>query len=137
MGTRRIETWNVSRGVSAFARSVMMASLSAMTSLHKPEIFSVRYLVEVVVPWICRGVVSRHRWPGHGFVAYLQMTRARTDPDGRGGKSAQMRELAFLEVFRCGSRPATELADTLVEIAPKGISPVHFTPGEGRLSRSP
>jgi adenosylmethionine-8-amino-7-oxononanoate aminotransferase len=41
----------------------------------------------------------------------------------------QMRELAFLDVFRYTSPPALELADKLVSLAPAGISQVQFTPG--------
>jgi putrescine aminotransferase len=41
----------------------------------------------------------------------------------------QMRELAFLDVFRHVSQPALDLAEELVRIAPPGIERVHFTPG--------
>lgn len=41
----------------------------------------------------------------------------------------QMRELAFCDVFRYSSRPAAQLADTLVGIGPANMSRVHFTPG--------
>jgi adenosylmethionine-8-amino-7-oxononanoate aminotransferase len=41
----------------------------------------------------------------------------------------QMTELAFLDVFRYTSKPALELADTLVDLAPAGMAQVHFTPG--------
>lgn len=40
----------------------------------------------------------------------------------------QMTELAFIDVFRYSSRPALELADTLVRAIP-GMAKVHFTPG--------
>src|SRR5690606_13298475 len=41
----------------------------------------------------------------------------------------QMRELAFIDVFRYVSKPAVELAAKLADIAPPGLSRVHFTPG--------
>ncbi len=41
----------------------------------------------------------------------------------------QMAELAFLDVFRYTSRPALDLADTLVRLAPPGMDRVLFTPG--------
>lgn len=41
----------------------------------------------------------------------------------------QMRELAFIDVFRYVSRPAVELAAKLSAISPPGLSRVHFTPG--------
>lgn len=41
----------------------------------------------------------------------------------------QMRELAFLDVFRHVSPPAVELADELVRLAPPGLEHVQFTPG--------
>lgn len=41
----------------------------------------------------------------------------------------QMRELAFIDVFRYVSRPAVELASKLSAIAPPGLTRVHFTPG--------
>ncbi len=41
----------------------------------------------------------------------------------------QMAELAFLDVFRYTSRPALDLADTLVQLAPPGMDRVLFTPG--------
>ena len=43
--------------------------------------------------------------------------------------SRQMRELAFLDVFRHVSQPALDLAEQLVEISPDGLNHVHFTPG--------
>jgi len=41
----------------------------------------------------------------------------------------QMRELAFLDVFRYASEPAVGLAADLVRIAPNNLNRVHFTPG--------
>jgi beta-alanine--pyruvate transaminase len=41
----------------------------------------------------------------------------------------QMAELAFLDVFRYTSRPALDLADTLVRLSPPGMDRVLFTPG--------
>lgn len=41
----------------------------------------------------------------------------------------QMAKLAFLDVFRYTSRPAIDLSEQLIEIAPPGIGHVHFTPG--------
>jgi adenosylmethionine-8-amino-7-oxononanoate aminotransferase len=41
----------------------------------------------------------------------------------------QMRELAFLDVFRHVSQPAVDLADELVRLAPAGLGHVLFTPG--------
>jgi adenosylmethionine-8-amino-7-oxononanoate aminotransferase len=41
----------------------------------------------------------------------------------------QMRELAFLDVFRHHSEPALALADDLVRLAPPGLERVQFTPG--------
>lgn len=41
----------------------------------------------------------------------------------------QMRELAFLDVFRHVSQPALDLAEELVRIAPPNMERVHFTPG--------
>jgi len=43
--------------------------------------------------------------------------------------SEQMKQLAFLDVFRYASQPAMELADKLAEIAPLRSAKVHFTPG--------
>jgi len=43
--------------------------------------------------------------------------------------AAQMRQLAFLDVFRYTSHPAIDLAAELVRLAPPGIERVHFTPG--------
>lgn len=43
--------------------------------------------------------------------------------------SEQMRNLAFIDVFRYLSRPAIELATKLLDIAPPGLGRVHFTPG--------
>lgn len=41
--------------------------------------------------------------------------------------AAQMRELAFLDVFRHLSQPALDLADELVRVTPDGLETVHFT----------
>lgn len=41
----------------------------------------------------------------------------------------QMAKLAFLDVFRYTSRPAIDLAEELVRLAPSGLDCVHFTPG--------
>lgn len=41
----------------------------------------------------------------------------------------QMRQLAFLDVFRYASEPAIELAAELARIAPSGLDRIHFTPG--------
>lgn len=41
----------------------------------------------------------------------------------------QMRELAFIDVFRYVSRPAIELAERLTRLAPEGLTRVHYTPG--------
>jgi adenosylmethionine-8-amino-7-oxononanoate aminotransferase len=41
----------------------------------------------------------------------------------------QLRQLAFLDVFRYASVPAIELAERLASLAPGSLSRVHFTPG--------
>lgn len=41
----------------------------------------------------------------------------------------QMKELAFLDVFRYTSRPALDLAEKLVSLAPPGITQVQMSPG--------
>jgi adenosylmethionine-8-amino-7-oxononanoate aminotransferase len=43
--------------------------------------------------------------------------------------TAQLRQLAFLDVFRYASVPAIELAERLATLAPGSLSRVHFTPG--------
>lgn len=43
--------------------------------------------------------------------------------------AAQMRQMAFLDVFRYASQPAIELATELVRISQPNLNQVHFTPG--------